>query len=435
MALNIPPFFVATASPANSDIVSSYPAVEEAFRLMMVSAFGREHDAIDGGANFTAHHKFGSGVSATRDAITDWTIGAIWFNTDSGTPTIQLCTAVGPVVWSNVAAGATYVNPYDANWVTVASASTVDLGAQTTRNINISGTTQITSFGSTATNGAHFYCKATGAFSLKYDATNMILPSAANITCAAGDTFEVIFVATGQALIFNFTRASGQALISSGILSVKTQVFTANGTYTPSTGMLYCTVELVGAGGGSGGIGSTPVSAAIGGGGGGEYRRAIFTAAQIGASKAVTIGAAGTAGSSSGGNGGTGGDTSLGTLLVGKGGSGSAGVNTNTTTNGANGGTGGTGTGESVAGQKGGDGFANSGSHNRQGGFGGAAFIFGCSTPSISWTSGGGAEPATAGFGYGSGASGPTVDGAGGTPQAGSPGAPGYVRITEFCNQ
>lgn len=42
-------------------------------------------------------------------------------------------------------------------------------------------------------------------------------------------------------------RVSGAA---GAIKSVKRQVFTASGTYTPSTGMLYCDVEVQGAGGG-----------------------------------------------------------------------------------------------------------------------------------------------------------------------------------------
>src|SRR5882672_2910424 len=105
--------------------------------------------------------------------------------------------------------------------------------------------------------------------------------------------------------------------------NVTKQVFSATGTYTPTSGMAHCIVECMGGGGAGGGV--TGVSGQCntsGGGGGGSYSRAYLTAAAIGASKAVTIGAGGTP--VSGGAGGSGGDTSLGSLCIGKGGSGGA---------------------------------------------------------------------------------------------------------------
>jgi hypothetical protein len=95
-----------------------------------------------------------------------------------------------------------------------------------------------------------------------------------------------------------------------GIIGIK--VFTATGTYTPTTGMGRCVVECVGGGGGggiSGAAGAGQASFGMGGGAGG-YSRKFLTAAQVGASQAVTIGAGGAA------NGGTGGNTSFGTLCV-----------------------------------------------------------------------------------------------------------------------
>lgn len=128
----------------------------------------------------------------------------------------------------------------------------------------------------------------------------------------------------------NVFKINGVQVTTSPVITVKRQVFTASGTYTPSTGMLYCVVEAVDGGGGGGGVKGTTGSANIGAGGfGGAYGASVFTATQIGASKAVTIGTGGTAGSTAGGNGGTGGATSLGTLLVGNtapGGAGSTGT-------------------------------------------------------------------------------------------------------------
>lgn len=113
---------------------------------------------------------------------------------------------------------------------------------------------------------------------------------------------------------------------TAGISQVNIQTFTSNGTYTPTVNMKYCIIELVGAGGGSGGVAATGPGkgGATGGGGGGGYARGAFSAATIGASQAVTIGAGGIRGT--GNNGGsTGGTTSVGALLSATGGLGSDG--------------------------------------------------------------------------------------------------------------
>lgn len=109
--------------------------------------------------------------------------------------------------------------------------------------------------------------------------------------------------------------------LPAGRPSVIIQKFTSSGTYTPTTGMTYCIVEMVGGGGGGGGsTGNASYLTAGGGGGAGGYSRSIVSAASIGASQVVTIGAAGTASSNSAG--GAGGNTSLGSLVVANGGSG-----------------------------------------------------------------------------------------------------------------
>lgn len=112
---------------------------------------------------------------------------------------------------------------------------------------------------------------------------------------------------------------------SSGVATVTQIVFTANGTYTPTSGMDFCIVEAVGGGGGSGGLNTGGTTQSSAGGGSGAYVRVRLTAAQIGASQSVTIGAAGTAGSAAGGNGGNGGATTLGSIFSAGGGAGGGG--------------------------------------------------------------------------------------------------------------
>src|SRR5216684_174472 len=112
------------------------------------------------------------------------------------------------------------------------------------------------------------------------------------------------------------------------IAVVKIQKFTASGTYTPSTGIVYATIECVGPGGGGGGIanGSAGTGSSAGGGGSGGISRITVSAATIGASKTVTIGTVGSGGANTGTAGGTATDTSVGTLCVGKGGVGGSGA-------------------------------------------------------------------------------------------------------------
>src|SRR5690606_16268416 len=97
---------------------------------------------------------------------------------------------------------------------------------------------------------------------------------------------------------------------SGDIASVNIQTFTSNGTYTPTSGMVYCVIEVVG-GGGGGGASTTAAGQASAGSGGcaGGYSRGVFTAADIGASQSVTVGAGGA--SASAGN-----TTSVGSTLI-----------------------------------------------------------------------------------------------------------------------
>lgn len=306
----------------------------------------------------------------------------------------------------------------------------------------------------------------TGAGTLKYSSVvftntsntiNVTTQTPIPLTVQQGGTFSSSFVAytpvcggtttTGALQSVASTGTSGQVLTSNGagalptfqaaganaFSSITVQVFTSSGTYTPTSGMLYCIIELVGAGGGGGGVvtGGVGTSTTASGGGAGGYARQTFSAATIGASQAVTIGAGGTAGANTGTNGGTGGTTSVGALISATGGNGGTGNNFAGTFGCTSGGTGGAGTGTVTA-----TGFA-----------GGNSFLanIGAGSPIFSGLGGnsyfgagglnGATSAATSAAGTngsrGGGGSGALSNGNNGA-QAGGVGGAGYVVVTEF---
>lgn len=99
--------------------------------------------------------------------------------------------------------------------VTLASAATADLGAQSANTISVTGTTTITALGTIAS-GALRRVAFTGALTLTHNATSLILPTGANITTAAGDVAEFVSLGAGNWRCTGYQRASGAALSSSG---------------------------------------------------------------------------------------------------------------------------------------------------------------------------------------------------------------------------
>jgi len=231
-----------------------------------------------------------------------------------------------------------------------------------------------------------------------------------------------------------------------GTLGVVKQAFTASGTYTPTVGMLYCEVEMVGGGGAGGGSSAVPGGgmSSGAGGGAGEYAFGIFSASQIGVSQSVTIGAGGAG--SAGAIGGTGGTTSLGSapLISALGGLGGTTVSSLTGANdsySSSGGLGGTGGGGlsavvHVAGQPGSQAFGNylSGVKINPSSGNGASSQFGGGGIGLSAPTAGTIQtgPGNAGLGYGSGGSGGVTIQVGGPAYPGGNGAAGVIFITEY---
>lgn len=201
---------------------------------------------------------------------------------------------------------------------------------------------------------------------------------------------------------------------TAGYTQVNRFVYTADDTYIPTTDMKYCDVEVCG--GGAGGAQAGSGRNAGGGGGGGGYARKIFTSAQIGVSKAVTIGLGGAVNA----NGGT---SSLGALI-----SATGGTTGNIVLYNATGGVGGTGVGGdyNLVGQRGGSSDNSTYPNGLQSGSGGSSFF------------GGGAPDSFGAITYDGFAATTYGGGGGGSAETGIPAGAGYqgiVIVTEYISE
>lgn len=241
---------------------------------------------------------------------------------------------------------------------------------------------------------------------------------------------------TTQLATTAFVEAARVILVAADALRVKTvkkQIFTASGTYTPSTGMLHCIIECVGSGAGGGGTAGTAGNLFTGGGGGaGSYSRLIATAATIGTSQTVTVGAAGTGGAAGNNDGNVGADVTVGSLCIAKGGAGGGGCASGDFGFGGAGGIAGTGDfsipgGAGIAGM-----IASNATTFAIGGLGGNSYLGagGVMSVPVATTSGNGANATNYGAGGGGGASQNTT-----ATSAGGNGSKGIIIITEFCSQ
>lgn len=224
------------------------------------------------------------------------------------------------------------------------------------------------------------------------------------------------------------TKAYADSVVGTFVKTITVKQFNISGTYTPQTGMLYAVLEGWGGGGGGGGTANTAAlnDAAGAGGGGGGYSRKTVTAAQIGASKPITVPAAAAGGAAGNNAGASAAAVSVGVLCIANGGSGGAG-NNGSGINVAPAGTGATnGTGDDTFG-------GNDGGHGNAG-QSSTIFVFGGDGGAGSWggkVSGPASSNGFPGLYYGSGGTGGESSNGSGAKSGGA-GAPGYVRITEY---
>jgi hypothetical protein len=125
----------------------------------------------------------------------------------------------------------------------LASASTTDLGTVPSHNVNITGTTTITSFGQSASTTFPIYKVVfAGALTITYNQTNcsttggcILTPGGLNIVTATNDTAELFYAGTGSSgagnwQIVNYQRQTGQPIVASTPLCGFSGLVIANGS-------------------------------------------------------------------------------------------------------------------------------------------------------------------------------------------------------------
>ncbi len=232
----------------------------------------------------------------------------------------------------------------------------------------------------------------------------------------------------GQIAFLTYDGTNFQFDVSYGRL-LAIQTFTASNLYKPTPGMAFSLARAVG-GGAAGAGANIPASGQVtlgAPGGAGCYAEGLFTAAQIGASQYVTIGAGGASTLAGGGN--NGGTTSLGSLLTAPGGVGGLVlINQVPPTINGNGAFSGVPLGANVIGFQGGGGTAAFAVTTAIGiGGVGASGPFGSGGPGTGVNSNG-----FSGSGFGAGGGGVCVNIGVGGPTRGGEGSPGYMIIQEY---
>jgi hypothetical protein len=139
----------------------------------------------------------------------------------------------------------------------LASATTTDLGTIPSHTVNITGTTTITGFGSSAVTTYPIYnIVFSGVLTLTYNASSLILPGVASIKTAANDSAIALYLGSGNWQVLRYTKAAGTNPTSSIVTSSShSGGFGSNGsgTYTTPGAVFWIEIWVYGPGGGGGG--------------------------------------------------------------------------------------------------------------------------------------------------------------------------------------
>lgn len=137
----------------------------------------------------------------------------------------QTFNTIQPVAYGGTGAS-TFVGAADnlsPAFVNVASGATTNIGAASSPNVNITGTTTITAFDSFAT-AAKRLVKFTGVLTLTHNATSLILPGGSNITTAPGDFALFVSQGSGNWECVFYTYANSSSNLATVVDTLRNRV-------------------------------------------------------------------------------------------------------------------------------------------------------------------------------------------------------------------
>ena len=200
--------------PAIGDFVANVTTI-----LFKVGSEWRQIFSSQTGATFDHQGDYNAGTTYTEGQVITGSDDS-WYQLKTASATGDDPVSGGSGNWLQILAGAaipdgtvTYAKIAKETEDAIASAATTDLGSSSKYRILVTGTTAITSFG-TSSNDRHLV-RFADALTLTYDATSLILPSGADITTATGDVAEFASDSSGNWRCVNYQRASGQPLAGS----------------------------------------------------------------------------------------------------------------------------------------------------------------------------------------------------------------------------
>lgn len=140
--------------------------------------------------------------------------GQLWLDTSTTPNGVRMYDGTSwNVISYQDAASHVWTPPVGGGTNTLASATTTDIWSLRQAYISVTGTTTITALASaSAVAGTVKVVRFTGALTLTHNATSLILPTAANITTAAGDAMVVLALSSTNVAVVGYQKADGTPL-------------------------------------------------------------------------------------------------------------------------------------------------------------------------------------------------------------------------------
>lgn len=211
-----------------------------AARRLRIFADGNGELLIAGGATIVLPNTFTAGATI-KSAEVNSNFTTIYNDYNGNITNANISASAGIVASKLVLSGIAQTVSYTAaaeNWAKgadIASASTTDIGSATGNCVDVTGTVTITALG-TVQAGTIRIVRFTGALILTYNATSLILPTAANITTANGDCAIFESLGSGNWKCVMYQRGDGTGLVGTSASGVTIQtVNTMNGAVATGT--------------------------------------------------------------------------------------------------------------------------------------------------------------------------------------------------------